>query len=196
MSDHKLGLDDFIEHDGQDTSITIHKDTTRKNTKIQLEQQPMFIHQAIICQGTTCYRSKDGKKVVKLSWPSDLRPPEAEHVRRARDYGVTGVATHFRDHDITSIEELRDGLTFPPRHRFRNTSLSASTSFSESQSQVTLSRSFRAFQSLGISQSSLGKRKSIDRGPRAAKSSRSNSQKSKLREDYGVCRGKPYCGGM
>lgn len=184
MSDEDLGLDSFIKHEGQDNYITIQEDTTRKDVKIQLEQQPMVKHRAIVCRGTTCYRSKDGKKVVKLSWPSNLRPPEADHLRRARDSGVTGVATLFGHHDITSVEEMRGGLTFPSLYRFRNTPLSASTSFSESQSQVTLSRSFGAFQSLGISQTSLGKRKSIDGSSRAAKRSRSDSQTSKLREEY------------
>jgi Fungal protein kinase len=184
MSDDELGLDSFIKQDGQDNVITIQEDTTGKDTKIQLEHQPMVIHRAIVCRGTTCYRSKDRKKVVKLSWPSDLRPLEAEHLHRARDRGVTGVATLFGHHDITSIEKMRDSLTFPPPHRFRNTPLSASTSFSESQSQVTLSRSFGTFQSLGISHTSLGKRKSIDRGLQPAKKSRSNSQTSKLREEY------------
>jgi hypothetical protein len=186
MNDDELGLNTFIEHDGDDNFVIIQEDTTGKDTKIQLEQQPMVIHRAIVCRGTTCYRSKDGKKVVKLSWQSDLRPPEAEHLRRARDRRVTGVATLFGHHDITNVEQMRDGLTFPSSHRFRNTKLSASTSFSESQSQVTLSRSLGTFQSLGISQSSLGKRKIIDRCSRAAKSSRSNSQTSKLREEYEV----------
>lgn len=184
MSDDELGLDDFIKSDGQSKFITIHEDTTGKDVKIQLEQQPMVVHRAIVCRGTTCYRSKDGKKVVKLSWPSDLRPPEVEHLRRARDSGVMGVATLFGHHLITSIETLRDGLTFPPPHRFRNTSPSALTPFLKSQPQVTLSRSFEAFQSLGISQTSLGKRKSIDRGPQASKRSKSDSQPSKLREEY------------
>lgn len=81
------------------------------------------------------------------------------------------------------MREVRDELTFPSPHRFRNMLLSASTSFSESQSQVTLPRSVGAFQSLGISQTSL-ERRSIDKGPLAAKKSRSNSQTSKLREEY------------
>lgn len=184
MSDDELGLDSFIEHDGEDNSITIQEETTGKDIKIQLEQQPMVINRAIVCRGTTCYRSKDGKKVVKLSWSSDLRPPEVEHLRRARDRGVTGVATLFGHHDITTIEKMRNGLTFPPLHIFRNTALSPSTLFSQSLFQVRLSRSFGASQSLGTSQPSLGKRKSIDRGPQEAKKSRSNSQTSKLREQH------------
>jgi Fungal protein kinase len=179
MSDDELGLDTFIVHEGQDNFITIQDDVTKKDVKIQVEHQPMAKQRAIVCRGTTCYRSKGGKRVVKLSWPSDLRPLEAEHLRWARDSGIKGVASLFGHHDITSVGEMREGLTFPPPYRFRCTPLSASTSFSESQSQVTLSRSFGAFQSLGISQTSLGKRKSVDRVPRASKRSRSNSHVSK-----------------
>ncbi len=58
-------------------------------------------------------RLKDLKQVVKLSWPSDLRPPEADLLRRARDHGVDGVAKLLGHPPITSIEELRDGLTLP-----------------------------------------------------------------------------------
>ncbi|MCJ1469210.1 hypothetical protein MMC07_007843 [Pseudocyphellaria aurata] len=96
MNDDELGLNNFIEHDGDDNSITIREYTTEKDIKIQLEQQSMVIHRAIICRGTTCYRSKDGTKVVKPSWPSDSRrPPEADLLRTARECGVTGVATLF-----------------------------------------------------------------------------------------------------
>ena len=163
MSDDELGLDSFIKYEGQDKYITIQEDTTGKDVKIQLEQQPMVKHRAIVCRGTTCYRSKDGKKVVKLSWPSNLRPPEADHLRRARDSGVTGVATLFGHHDITSVEEMRGGLTFPSPHRFRNPPLSASTSFSESQTQVTLSRSFGVFQSLAKNLSNFVREKKVHR---------------------------------
>lgn len=179
MSDNELGLDGFIEHDGQGNSITIHEDKTGKNIKILLEQQPLVIQRAIVCRGTTCYRSKDGKKVVKLSWPSDLRPQEASLLRRARKCGVKGVATLVGHHDITSIKDMRDGLKFPPLHRFREAS-----PLSEFQSPVA-SRAVRALHSVGSSQTSSGKkRKSIESDSRAAKKSTFNSLTSKLREEY------------
>ena len=128
------------------TSITVTEDSTRKEMKILLEQQPMVIHRVIVCWGTTCFRLKDLKKVVKLSWPSNLRPPEADLLRRARDHGVDGVAKLLGHRPITSIEELRDGLTLPDSDRFGSASCDASISFSESRSQATLSRSFDAFQ--------------------------------------------------
>jgi hypothetical protein len=135
----------------------------------------MVTHRAVVCRGTTCFRSKDPKQVVKLPRPSDLRLPEADHLRRARDHGVEGVAKLFGHGHVASIKEMRDGLIFPGPQRFRSVLGDASASFSEPQSQVTLSRSFGAFQSLEISRSYLGKRKSVDKGERDSKRSRSNS---------------------
>ncbi|KAL9100405.1 MAG: hypothetical protein Q9163_004215 [Psora crenata] len=184
MSDEELGLDNVIEEDGEDRFISIIKDAIGKQTRVQVEPQPIVVQRAIVCRGTICFLSKDREKVVKLSWPSDLRPPEADHLRRARDYGVEGVARLFGYRQITSIQSLRKGLVFPPPYRFRNAANSTSGSFSEFQSQVKLSRSFGPFQSLSISQNSLGKRKSVDEATRYPKKSRSKSQPSNLREVY------------
>lgn len=116
---------------------------------------------------------------MELFWPSDLRPQEAKLLRQACKYGAKGVATLVGHHDIVSIKELRDGLIFPLPHHFRDTS-----PFSEFQSPVT-SRSVRTSQSLGSSQTSIGKKiKSIDKDPRAAKRSTYNNQISKFREEY------------
>ena len=111
--DEELGLDSFIERDGNDTSITVTEDSTGKEMKILLEQQSMVIHRAIVCRGTTCFRSKDLKQVIKLSWPSDLWPSETDLLRRGHDHGVDGVAKLLGHRPIASIEELRDGLALP-----------------------------------------------------------------------------------
>ena len=100
-------------------------------------------------------------QVVKLSWPSNLRPPEADLLRRARDHGVNGVAKLLGHRLITSIEELRDELTLPDLHRFWSASCDASISFPESRSQAILSRSFDISQSSEIFRSRLEKRSSM-----------------------------------
>src|SRR5271170_5600745 len=133
--------------------------------KILLKQQPMVIQQAIVYQGTTCFSSKDGKQVVKLSWTS-----EADHLRRARDHGVEGVAKLLAHRHITSIAELRDGLTFPEPLRFRSASYDSS-GFSKSKSQAALSRSMGNFQRSKISLSCVEKRKATDSGTRESKRS-------------------------
>lgn len=187
MSDDELGLDTFIKRDGEDRFITITEDVTGEEKRLQLERDPIVIQRAIVCRGTNCYRTKDSEHVVKFSWTSDKRPPEAAHLRLARKRGVKGVARLLGHHRITSIEEMRDGLTFPAPYRFRNTTSSAPASFSQSQSQSQLqplSRSFGSFRRFSITESTSGKRKADDNEPKSSKRSRSNSQRSKLNREY------------
>jgi hypothetical protein len=108
MSNEELGLDNSIERGRNDTFITITEDRTGKKRKILLEQLPMVIHKAVVCRGTTCFRSKDLKHVVKLSWPSDLRLPEAGYLRRARDHGVESVAKLLGCRDIVPTHPSTD----------------------------------------------------------------------------------------
>ena len=131
MSDDELGLDIFIVREGQDNFITIQDDATKKDVKIQLEQQSMIKQRAIIYRRIIYYRSKDDKSIIKFSWLSDLRSLKIEYFRRARDREIIDVASLFGYYDITSIEEIREGVIFPSPYRFRCISLSASILFSE-----------------------------------------------------------------
>ena len=190
MSDEELGLDTFVERNGGDLFMTITEDATRKEKRLQLKQDPIAIQRAIVCRGTSCYRTEDSEYVAKFSWTSHKRPSEADLLRLALRKGVKGVARLLGYHRITSIEEMRDGLTFPTRHHFRNTSPNASESFSESfsqsQSQQPLSQSFGSFRRLSIVKTSSKKRKSPDNEAKCSKRSRSNSQRSKLHREHKV----------
>ncbi len=178
MSDEELGLDTFVERDEEDRFITITEDVTGKEKRLQLKSSPIVIQRGIICRGTNCYRSKDLAHVVKFSWTSDKRSPEADHLRSAREKGVKGVAKLLSYHRITSIDEIRDGLTFPASYHFRNTSSSALTSFSQPQSE-SLARSFGPCRGLSIFESISETRMSDDDEFKSSR--RSNSQRSKLR---------------
>ena len=114
---------------------------------------------------------------------SDKRKPEAEHLRLAREKSVKGIASLLGYHGITSIEEMRKGLTFSKPHPFRLASLSSS--FSSSQSSLGHPRSLVAFGNLSIDEVVLGKRKSNDdAAAKPTKKSRSNGQRSKLSQEY------------
>lgn len=132
-----------------------------------------------MCRGITCFRSSDQANVVKFLWTSDKRPPKADHLRLAREKGVEGIAKLIGYQCITSISELRSGLTFPSPHRFRDGTTSATTSFSQTQ----LSQSFGPIQNLSIPKTSL-KRKRLGDERGSQKRSRSVSQKSKLSQQY------------
>ncbi|KAA6414276.1 MAG: hypothetical protein FRX48_02639 [Lasallia pustulata] len=181
MSDEELGLDTFAERDGEDRFITITEDATGKERRIQLESDLIAYQRAIVCRGTSCFRasipgSEDLWYVVKFSWTSDKRRPEADLLRLARERGVEGVAKLFGDHRITSIRDMREGLTFAKRHAFRNATLWPSSSFSQSQPRSLPSQSISQLHSLSTVRESPKKRTSVDAGGSLAKRSRSNSQ--------------------
>ena len=179
MSDEELGLDTFMEQDGEDRFVTITEDAMSQKKRIQLERDLIAYQRAIVCRGTSCFRasiasSKDPRYVVKFSWTSDKRRPEADLLRLARERRVEGVAKLFGDYHITSIADMRKGLTFTKPHFFRNTTFSPSSSFSQSQS--LLSQSFGQLHSLSIAREPPKKRKSVDAEGSPAKRSRPNSQ--------------------
>ena len=179
MSDEELGLDTFIEQNDGDQFITVVEDATGKERRLQLDPAPIAYQRATVCRGTSCFRaktpsSKNFQYVAKFSWVSDKRRPEAELLRLARKRGVEGVASLFGHRRITSIADMREGLTFGKPYAFRNTTLSPASSFSQSQS--LLPRSFGQICSLGAAGDSPKKRKSVDAGGSPSKRSRSNSQ--------------------
>ena len=163
MNEEELGLDTFTKLDATGRFITISKDATGKENKMQLHKAPFVKQRAVVCRGTTCFRHSDQASVVKFSWTSDKRPPEVEHLRLAREKGVEGIAKLIGYQRITSIGELRSGLTFPSPHQFRGGTSKASSK--------TTSKT-----------SSKRKRPGDERA--SQKRSRSKRQKSKLSQQY------------
>ena len=184
MSNEELGLDTSIEQEMENRFITITEDATGDEKRLRLKPDPIAYQRAIVCRGTSCFRTEtpdaeDPQYVVKFSWTSDKRPPEADLLRLARQRGVKGVDKLFGLHHITSIAEMRGGLTFAKLHIFRNATFSPSSSFSQSQPQA-LHQSFGQLHGLSIAGNSLGKRKSIDAEGRPSKRSKSNSRRSDM----------------
>ncbi|EFY84958.1 serine/threonine-protein kinase Sgk2 [Metarhizium acridum CQMa 102] len=182
MSDEELGLDTFTRVKDNRLFVTIPVKARGKKRKRQLELEPNPIaHQrAIICRGTSCFLAKttgamEFNRVVKYSWTSNMRPPEADLLNKANERGVKGLARVVGYHEeVTSISKLREGLVFSAPHKFRNMPGSTTTSFSQSQPPV--SHSFSQFHSLGIASNRDGKRKLTDWSSHSSKRSRSNSQ--------------------
>ena len=133
MDDEELGLDTFTELHNEGRFITISTDATGKEKRMQLDEAPFVKQHAIVCRGTTCFRSSDQSSVVKFSWTSDKRPPEADHLRLACEKGGGGIAKLVGYQRIISVSELRSGLSFPSPHPFRDGTANAATSFSQTQ---------------------------------------------------------------
>ncbi|SLM34963.1 serine threonine-protein kinase sgk2 [Lasallia pustulata] len=182
MSDEELGLDTFTKAKDNKLFVTMPVEARGKMRKRQLELDPIPIaHQrAIVCRGTSCFLAKatgaaEFDRVVKYSWTSSMRPPEADLLNKANERGVKGLAKVVGYHEeVTSISRLREGLVFSTPHKFSGVPRSANTSFS--QSQPPPSHSFSQFHGLSIASKGHSKGKSTDCSSHPSKRSRSNSQ--------------------
>ncbi|KAK1251548.1 hypothetical protein MKX07_007027 [Trichoderma sp. CBMAI-0711] len=116
MDDEAMGLDTFMERVGGHRYLTL-DDANGGEKRIRLDKA-MVRQRAIVCRGTTCYRTRGGH-VAKSSWASDKRKLEVEQLKRAEERGVRGVARVVAHRRITTIASLREGLEFTKPHRFR-----------------------------------------------------------------------------
>ncbi|EDN02615.1 predicted protein [Histoplasma mississippiense (nom. inval.)] len=173
MSDEELGLDSFIARDeDSNKSITIKGPGTLDGKVLRLGEILSF-QRAIVCRGTTCFLTNDGQGVAKFSWVSDKRRPEVELLKLACQKNVQGVARIIGHGTITSIADMRCGLTFDKRHHFKSAPPSAASSFHQSQPLIEPRR-------LDIRRkSSSRKRRSPDKGMQVSKRSRSINQPSR-----------------
>ncbi|CAH0054794.1 unnamed protein product [Clonostachys solani] len=122
MDNEAMGLDLFIERE-TDAESKEHRHVTLDDandnaTRIRLVQA-MVRQKAVVCRGTTCFRT-GSNHVAKFSWASDKRKLEVEQLKLAEKRGVKGVARVVAHRQITTIAELREGLDFQERHKFRS----------------------------------------------------------------------------
>jgi Fungal protein kinase len=190
MNEEELGLDTFIERSGDCRFIHIEQDGVEGRKRLRLESNPITFQRAIVCRGTSCYLTKvsesdDWSYVTKFSWTSNKRKPEAHLLRLARSNGVEGVATLIGYCHITSINEMRSGLTFTEPYSFRSAPSAASSVSRSLQSQLPsgLSGSFSKLHSLSIASRSSRKRKPVDVGRKPSKRSRLSGQRSSQRQN-------------
>ncbi|KAL8938554.1 MAG: hypothetical protein Q9216_003822 [Gyalolechia sp. 2 TL-2023] len=137
MSDEELGLDTFIQRDNGNHYVNI-TDGFGKERLLQFNPEPIAHQRAIVCRGTSCFHAKlpnagDYHCVVKFSWVSATRRPEAELLALANERGVEGIAKLIGHHHITTIAAMRKDLTFGKRHAFRGTLSTSGSSSSTSR---------------------------------------------------------------
>ncbi|EXU96023.1 protein kinase [Metarhizium robertsii] len=124
MSDEELGLDTFTNAKDNKLFVTMSVEACGKKRKRQLELDPNPIarQRAIVCRGTSCFLAKaagaaEFDKVVKYSWTSDMRLPEADLLNKANERGVKGLAK------VVGYQEEFPGLSVASsEHRKRKSS--------------------------------------------------------------------------
>ena len=186
MNDEELGLDTFAKQDGDGRLIHIEQDGASGMKSLRLESQPFTRQRAIVCRGTSCYltkplESEDWSYVAKFSWTSDRRKPEVDLLRLAGQRGVEGIARLIGHRRITSINEMRSGLTFTEPYSFQGPP-SATSSFLQSLSQSkppnAISRSSTGPHGPSIAARLLRKRQSVGVFRKPSKRSKASSQRS------------------
>lgn len=176
MNNEELGLDTFIQKDGKRTSVTIADATTGEDRVFELEATPFIFQRSIASRGTTCYRTTNGKQVVKFSWRAAERLPESNHLQAARN--VPGIPKLEGSRDVTSIKALRDGLTFSLRSRPLGHAVPEKRI--DPAKLLFTSQSAQELESLNISGT---KRSSVAEDELSHKKSRPNSRRSNLRQE-------------
>ncbi|KAI1821593.1 serine/threonine-protein kinase Sgk2 [Xylaria intraflava] len=169
MSDQELGLDVFTERRGGGLFVTVPCEDrgTKRKRELELDPNPVAYQRAIVCRGTSCFLARakgasDYDSVVKFSWTSSMRLPEADLLRKAERRGVKGLARVVGyQEEITSISKLRKDLTFPAPYRFRG---------------IPGNSNNNSRQSASLSNASQRKRKSTDASSQSSKRSRHSSQ--------------------
>ncbi|XWX00714.1 hypothetical protein V2A60_008735 [Cordyceps javanica] len=167
MNNDAMGLDTFVERKHICRHIMVN-DAVGKEKRVEVADKKLLVRQrAIVCRGTTCYRTAEG--VAKFSWRSaDRQPPEVKYLTLAAARGVEGVAGIVAHREITRIADLRSGLSFSDwtQHKFHTQSGSSTNS-------------------QGLDSSGAGrKRKSSEDDHTRSTRRRSSSQKSNLRQTH------------
>jgi len=110
MSDEELGLDNFMQQNGREATISMENTTSEEIMKLKLGPFPFVFQRSIVSRGTICYYTTDGESVAKFSWRSADRIAKSDLLKSARS--IAGVVRLVCAHDLTSTKELRSGLNF------------------------------------------------------------------------------------
>ncbi|KAA6411034.1 MAG: serine threonine- kinase Sgk2 [Lasallia pustulata] len=184
MSDEELGLDTFTKVKNNRLFVSMPVEArTKRNRQLELDPNPIAHQRSIVCRGTSCFLAKpigaaEFDRVVKYSWTSSMRPPEADLLNKANERGVKGLAKVVGYcEEVTSISKLREGLVFSTPYKFRGVPRSANTSFSQSQPPLS-----HHFYGPSIASKGHSKGKSTDCSSHPSKRSQLNSQLAKTEQ--------------
>lgn len=175
MMDEELGLDTFLKRDVQHPSVTLANAKTGADVTLPASASPFIIWRAIVSRGTFCYRTADQQHVVKFSWRSDKRRPEACYLKRSQ--GVKGIARSVGSSDVISVADLRREMNFPNCRKLGN------TPYEQSAEPSKLSFTSQSTQELESLSLNCAKWKHGSRDGCVRKNSKSNGQRSNLHQE-------------
>ncbi|KAI1171974.1 kinase-like domain-containing protein [Nemania sp. FL0916] len=115
MSDEECGINTFVRHPDAGSSSYV---TFGEFSKLYLGPKAIATPDYLVGLGTTCYpasmsSTEEPCSVVKFSWRVDETPTELRLLKQARDRNVWGIIQLQGHQDLSSIADLRQGLSFP-----------------------------------------------------------------------------------
>lgn len=169
LSDQELGFDTFVDRIGGRDFISMPMEKHGKRKRLEMETDPIFLQRTAVGRGTSCYRTKDKKAVVKFSWPSVQKSlTEPNFSLQASERKVKGVVKLVGFQEFSKTSDLRAGLNFHKRRRLKG------------RDEDVKGRTAGSTSSSFASTSTNGKRKSFHEDSPSSKRSRQNSQASGL----------------
>ncbi|KAL1977857.1 hypothetical protein VTN31DRAFT_716 [Thermomyces dupontii] len=173
MDEEQLGLDIFIERDGDRQFVRVKHEG--KEVRLELQSNPLICQRAIVSRGTVCFLSRkevseDWEYVTKFSWTSDRRQPESTLLQRANQKGVEGIARLEGHCSIVSISDMRSGMTFTTPYTFRGASNITQSQSLHSPLPALSANKTRSWSSVVNSSERSNKRKSASTLPKPKRS--------------------------
>ncbi|TFB06013.1 hypothetical protein CCMA1212_001427 [Trichoderma ghanense] len=132
MSQEDLGLDTFVQQEEDSRFIRI-VGPGGKRSRLHLSPALLAHRPTIVSRATSCFLAKhagstDHDRVVKFSWPFSNQRSEVDILEIAKQRGVEGIVRLDTHCEITSINDIRRGMTFGKRYTFDDTGSGMPTS--------------------------------------------------------------------
>ncbi|CAD6500113.1 BgTH12-04216 [Blumeria graminis f. sp. triticale] len=110
MSDEELGLDPVISYDDADRCFVTLTNDNSETEKHEVIPTPVARPETIVSRGSTCFKTKDEKYLIKFSWGTGAKDNEIKFLNRAKN--VTGVIQMVSSGKLYKVATHRKGVKF------------------------------------------------------------------------------------
>ncbi|VCU40350.1 Bgt-51007 [Blumeria graminis f. sp. tritici] len=110
MSDEELGLDPVISYDDANRCFVTLTNDNSETEKLEVIPRPVARPETIVSRGSTCFKTKDEKYLIKFSWGTGAKDNEIKFLNRAKN--VTGVIQMVSSGKLYKIATHRKGIKF------------------------------------------------------------------------------------
>ncbi|VCU40344.1 Bgt-51653 [Blumeria graminis f. sp. tritici] len=110
MSDEELGLDPVISYDDANRCFVTLTNDNSETEKLEVIPRPVARPETIVSRGSTCFKTKDEKYLIKFSWGTGAKDNEIKFLNRAKN--VTGVIQMVSSGKLYKVATHRKGVKF------------------------------------------------------------------------------------